>query len=72
VLITQLDGQAIGLLVDEIFGHEEVVVKPLPPALRNMPGLAGITILGEGQAVLILDVSGIIGRNSQTRKGRTG
>jgi len=42
-----------------VLGHEEIVVKPLPPALRGTPGLAGVTILGEGQTVLILDVMGL-------------
>lgn len=46
---------ALGLSVDAVEGHEEVVVKPLPDAIRDIPGLSGVTILGEGQTVLILD-----------------
>jgi two-component system chemotaxis sensor kinase CheA len=48
-------GQPLGLCVDAVVGCEEVVVKRLPKALRSIPGLGGITILGEGQTVLILD-----------------
>ena len=55
-LVVRRNGQTFGLRVDDVLGHEEIVVKPLPAALRGTPGLAGVTILGEGQAVLILDV----------------
>jgi len=55
-LIVRRNGHTFGLRVDEVLGHEEIVVKPLPAALHGTPGLAGVTILGEGQVVLILDV----------------
>jgi len=58
-LVVRRNGQPVGLRVDDVLGHEEIVVKPLPPALRGTPGLAGVTILGEGQTVLILDVMGL-------------
>jgi len=58
-LVVRRNGQPFGLCVDDVLGHEEVVVKPLPAALRGTPGLAGVTILGEGQVVLILDVMGL-------------
>jgi len=58
-LVVQRDGQPLGLCVDDVLGHEEIVVKPLPQALRGTPGLSGVTILGEGQVVLILDVTGL-------------
>ena len=58
-LIVRRNGHTFGLRVDEVLGHEEVVVKPLPAALRGTPGLAGVTILGEGQVVLILDVTSL-------------
>ncbi len=58
-LVVRRNGQTFGLRVDDVLGHEEIVVKPLPPALRGTPGLAGVTILGEGQTVLILDVMGL-------------
>ena len=58
-LVVRRNGHPVGLRVDEVLGYEEIVVKPLPPALRGMPGLTGVTILGEGQVVLILDVMGL-------------
>jgi len=58
-LLVRRNGHTLGLRVDEVLGHEEIVVRPLPPALRGTPGLAGVTILGDGQVVLILDVMGL-------------
>ncbi len=58
-LVVRRNGQPVGLRVDDVLAHEEIVVKPLPLALRGTPGLAGVTILGEGQTVLILDVMGL-------------
>jgi two-component system chemotaxis sensor kinase CheA len=58
-LVVRSNGQIFGLRVDDLLGHEEIVVKPLPAALRGTPGLAGVTILGEGQVVWILDVMGL-------------
>jgi two-component system chemotaxis sensor kinase CheA len=55
VLLVQQDDQPLGLCVDAVEGHEEVVIKPLPDVLRGIPGLSGVTILGEGRTVLILD-----------------
>jgi len=70
VLLVRRNGQPFGLRVDDVLGHEEVVVKPLPAALRGTPGLAGVTILGDGQVVLILDVMGL-GRSRLSRRPGT-
>jgi CheY-like chemotaxis protein len=43
------------LLVDEILGPEEVVVRPLPPLLRHQPIFAGLTLSSTGETVLLLD-----------------
>jgi chemosensory pili system protein ChpA (sensor histidine kinase/response regulator) len=45
----------INLIVDEIIGPEEVVIRPLPTLLRNHPFCSGATISGGGQLVLVLD-----------------
>lgn len=53
-------GQALyGLVVDGIFDSEEIVVKPLGRHIKDCPGLAGATILGNGRVALILDAAGI-------------
>jgi two-component system, chemotaxis family, sensor kinase CheA len=46
-----------GLVVDVLHGDGQVVIKPLDPVLRRLPGIAGSTILGDGRVALILDVA---------------
>lgn len=58
VLIETESGQ-LGLLVDEVLGQAQTVVKSLETHYRRVAGLTGATILGDGQIALILDVTGI-------------
>nr|WP_246316111.1 Hpt domain-containing protein [Tepidicella baoligensis] len=46
-------GQHVAWHVDEVLGHQEVVVKPLGPQLARLPGLAGATVLASGAVALI-------------------
>jgi len=48
-----------GLVVDMVRGRDEVVVKPLPPRMRDLAGFAGATITGDGAIALILDAHGL-------------
>jgi two-component system chemotaxis sensor kinase CheA len=61
-LIVRRGDQLAALLVDALIGKEEIVVKTLPPMLRDIPGLAGATIIGDGQVVLILDIPQLMAR----------
>jgi len=58
VILRQGDGR-FGLIVDQVHGREEVVIKPLPRSLRGLPGYAGATLIGDGRLALILDVDGL-------------
>lgn len=60
VVTIVLGHQPIGLVVDEVIGLEEAVVKPLGTMLQGLPGLTGSTITGDGQIALIIDVPGLI------------
>jgi two-component system chemotaxis sensor kinase CheA len=55
-------GMPVALLFDELLGKEEIVVKSLPSILQGIPGLAGATIVGAGDVVLILDVPQLVAR----------
>ena len=55
VLVVHGAGGRIALRVDEVLGNREVVVKNIGPQLARMPGIAGATVLGTGEIVLILD-----------------
>jgi len=50
----------IGLMVDQLIGEEDVVIKPLKDKYTGVQGIAGATILGDGQVSLILDVNQIM------------
>lgn len=50
----------VALEVDRLVGHEETVLKPLSPPLDLVPGLSGVTILGTGRPIFILDVPRLI------------
>ncbi|MBA1149517.1 chemotaxis protein CheA [Ectothiorhodospiraceae bacterium WFHF3C12] len=62
VVTVVLGHQAIGFVVDEVIGLEEVVIKPLGAMLHGLPGLAGSTITGDGKIALIVDIPSLIKR----------
>ena len=57
VVVCEMRGRLIGLVVDRLIGYREAVVKPLDKALKGVRGFAGVTILGDGSTVLILDLN---------------
>jgi len=59
IVVLQADGLLLGVAVDEVFGTEEIVVKPLGRHVKQVPLFAGATILGDGGVALILDVIGL-------------
>ncbi|HEX6817726.1 MAG TPA: response regulator [Ktedonobacterales bacterium] len=56
VLLVNAGKRRVALLVDSIAAQQEVVSKPLGPHLRDVPGVAGAAVLGNGQVVLILEL----------------
>lgn len=58
IIVKKGDKQA-GLVVDSLFGQQEIVIKPLGKYLSNVKYLAGATILGNGKISLILDVNSL-------------
>jgi two-component system, chemotaxis family, sensor kinase CheA len=58
VLLITGDGP-LGLVVDQVRGREEVVIKPLPKAIRGVRGHVGATLTGDGRMALILDVDAL-------------
>jgi chemosensory pili system protein ChpA (sensor histidine kinase/response regulator) len=53
VVIVRSAAQRLALQVDDVVGHQEVVVKHLGPQLARLPGLAGVTVMPSGEVVLI-------------------
>jgi two-component system chemotaxis sensor kinase CheA len=57
VIITDAgEGQRFGLVVDELLGHQQVVIKSIEESYGTVPGIAAATILGNGRVAFILDV----------------
>jgi two-component system chemotaxis sensor kinase CheA len=61
VVVAESGGKRYGLLVDELIGKQEVVIKSLGEQFRHVAGLAGGAILGDGRVGLILDMEGLSG-----------
>jgi len=58
-VIVEHSGQPLALLVDELLGQQQVVIKSLEAHYRKVEGVLGATILGDGRAALILDIAGL-------------
>ena len=56
-LVVEVDNRRAALLVDNLIGQQQLVVKSLDTNLHPVPGVAGATILGDGRVALILDVT---------------
>ncbi len=61
VVILQSAGRRYALLVDQLIGQHQVVVKNLESNYRKVPGISAATILGDGSVALIVDVSALQG-----------
>jgi len=61
------EGHEIGLQVDRVLGEEDVVIKSMSENYRNVQGIAGASIMGDGRVSLILDIATIIGMASQSQ-----
>ncbi len=67
VVILQSAGRRYALLVDQLIGQHQVVVKNLESNYRKVPGISAATILGDGSVALIVDVSALQGLNREKR-----
>ncbi len=62
IAIVENGGQKVGLVVDELYGQQQVVIKSLEVNFKRIEGFAGATILGDGSVALILDIAGLMKR----------
>jgi len=60
LMVVESDGLQMGLFVDELLDQQQVVIKNLDENYRQIDGLSGATILGDGTVALILDVPGLV------------
>ncbi len=69
VMVIVARGMRFGMLVDTVLRTEEIVVKPLPTALRNHEVFSGSTILGDGRVIMIVDPNGLRSAASNAADG---
>lgn len=59
VVVTQVGAQSFGIVVDEVFHTEEIVVKPMSGMLKEVSMFSGNTIMGDGSVIMIIDPNGV-------------
>ncbi len=59
VVVSRIGANRFGMIVDQLYDTEEIVVKPLSSFLKQSPCFSGATILGDGRVITILDMSGV-------------
>ncbi len=62
VIVFEAEGKRVALMVDELIGQHQIVVKNLERNYRKVPGISGATIMGDGRVALILDVAYLVRR----------
>lgn len=60
IVITKVGEKTVGLLVDDLLGQQEIVIKPFGRTLQGLKEYIGATILGDGLVTLILDIASLI------------
>ncbi|HEV2348760.1 MAG TPA: chemotaxis protein CheA [Terriglobia bacterium] len=60
IVVVQHHEMRAGLVVDALYGENQIVIKPLGKLFQGLPGVSGSTILGNGRVALILDVPAIV------------
>ncbi|MGE3537619.1 MAG: chemotaxis protein CheA [Candidatus Tectimicrobiota bacterium] len=60
LVVTQIGTQKAGLVVDELLGELQTVIKPLGKLFQGLKGISGSTILGSGEVALIVDIPGLV------------
>lgn len=63
MVVVEAEGQRVALLVDELLGQQQVVVKNLEANYRKVPDVSGATIMGDGRVALILDIGTLVRRS---------
>jgi two-component system chemotaxis sensor kinase CheA len=62
VVVVRSAGRRVGIVVDELLGELQAVIKPLSKLFSQLQGIGGSTILGTGRVALIIDIPGLVAR----------
>ena len=69
IVVVEANGRHVGLIVDDLLGQQQVVIKSLDSHYRRVDGIAAATILGDGTVAYILDVASLVRRTSAATRG---
>ena len=68
VVITELGDKRVGFVVDRVIGQHQTVIKNMGHLMKNIEGISGATILGDGTVALILDVYKLIAQTESLER----
>ena len=71
VIVTQYGGQKMGIIVDELLGELQTVIKPMGRLFKNLNYFSGSTILGSGEVALIMDIPVMLSKMEHKQKEHT-
>ena len=60
IVVVEDDARQTGLLIDELVGQQQIVIKSLGESMQGIPGVAGGAIMPDGNVGLIVDVAGLV------------
>jgi chemotaxis protein histidine kinase CheA len=60
LVLAEVRGQRVGVRIERLAGQQEIYVKPVPPLLASARALAGMTVLGDGSPIFVLDLNQIV------------
>lgn len=69
IVVVQYAGKKAGIVVDELMGEFQTVIKPLGKIFSQLSGISGSTILGSGDVAVILDVAALVSRAAESETG---
>jgi two-component system chemotaxis sensor kinase CheA len=67
IVVVALAGRKFGLMVDQLLGEEELVIKPLDSDLVSSDLVSGASIMGDGSVVLVINVPGVVEKSGKSR-----
>jgi two-component system chemotaxis sensor kinase CheA len=68
VVVVQYAGHKAGIVVDQLLGEFQTVIKPLGSMFHNLKGIGGSTILGSGEVAMILDVQALVSSSARSEE----
>ena len=71
IVVVSQGRQQAGLIVEQLLGELQTVIKPLGQMFQHLSGISGSTILGSGQVALILDIPSLFRQSQQRAEGET-